>query len=76
MPRGRKPISPKSISEQIFIISEEITKTEEHLKDLKNRKKELQAQEKAEEIESIYQAIQKSGKSVDEVLAWLSVSEE
>lgn len=60
-----------SISEQIEAVIEEINAKEAELDSLKQKKKELEKQKKAEEIEELYSVIVKSGKTVDEVKAMI-----
>lgn len=60
-----------SISEQIEAVIEEINAKEAELDSLKQKKKELEKQKKAEEIEELYNVIVKSGKTVDEVKAMI-----
>lgn len=68
MPRGKKKTALESFNEQIEKIDAQILTHQDKLNELKAQKKDLQEQKKKSEVEMLYQKIQESGKSIDEVL--------
>lgn len=68
MPRGRKSYT---LEEQLEITVNSIEETEAALKELKQKKKALEAEIKQKNIAELYDMIQQSGKSIDEVKAML-----
>lgn len=68
MPRGRKSYT---LEEQLEITINSIAETEAALKELKQKKKALEAEIKQKNIAELYDMIQQSGKSIDEVKAML-----
>lgn len=70
MPRGRKKNTQESIEEQLEKINEQIQNHQDKINALQGKKKDLFEQQKKVKIDTLYQKIQKSGKSVDE---WLAV---
>jgi septal ring factor EnvC (AmiA/AmiB activator) len=68
MPRGKKKTALESFNEQIEKIDAQILTHQDKLNELQAQKKNLLEQKKKSEVELIYQKIQKSGKSIDEVL--------
>ncbi|HIZ06913.1 MAG TPA: flagellar export protein FliJ [Candidatus Eubacterium avistercoris] len=68
MPRGRKSYT---LEEQLEITINSIAETEAALKELKQKKKALEAEIKQKNIAELYDMIQQSGKSLDEVKAML-----
>ncbi|MVB11771.1 hypothetical protein CAFE_24960 [Caprobacter fermentans] len=69
MPRGKKKTAVESFNEQIEKIDAQILTHQDKLNELKAQKKDLLEQKKKSEVEMLYQKIQESGKSVDEVFA-------
>lgn len=69
MPRGRKPAL--TVDEKIALTEQEIETMTQRLKDLKNELKLLQASKREEEVSKLLDALETSGKSVDEVIALL-----
>lgn len=65
MARGRK--KALSLDEQLEQVEVEITETEQNLKELKVRRKQLEAEIKMKEQEELLTVIQESGKSIDEI---------
>ena len=57
--------------EELVFLESEIANTEETLKQLKSRKKELEKVKEQEELKALYDAIKGSGKTVEEVIATL-----
>lgn len=72
MARGRK--KALSLNEQLEQVKTEISEMEQNLKDLKLKKKQLESEIKKEEKDKIISLIEQSGKSFDEVKAFLSNS--
>lgn len=68
MPRGRKSYT---LEEQLEITINSIAETEAALKELKQKKKALEAEIKQKNIAELNDMIQQSGKSLDEVKAML-----
>ena len=68
MPRGRESYT---LEEQLEITINSIAETEAALKELKQKKKALEAEIKQKNIAELYDMIQQSGKSLDEVKAML-----
>ncbi len=69
MPRGKRKSLQESINEQVEKIEVQIQTHQDKIDVLKAKKKDLLEQKKKSEVEVIYQKIQESGKSIDEVLA-------
>lgn len=65
MARGRK--KALSLDEQLEQVEVEITETEQNLKELKVRRKQLEAEIKMKEQEELLAVIEESGKSIDEI---------
>ena len=55
----------------LFFLDSEISKTEETLKALKTRKKELAKVKEQADLQTLYAAIKESGKSVADVISSL-----
>lgn len=72
MPRGRKPLNPQSLQEQMEALNRQIAEREEELKNLKSKKKELNKQIEAKQKDELYNAFMKSGKALEDILAVLS----
>ena len=72
MARGRKKQKNLTLEEQLEVLTKEITEYEEHLKELKNKRKELNKQIEEKQKEEIYRAVMRSGRNIEEVLAALS----
>lgn len=70
MARGRK--KALSLDEQLEQVEVEITETEQNLKELKVRRKQLEAEIKMKEQEELLAVIEESGKSIDEIRELLS----
>lgn len=76
MARGRKKRENITLEEQLKIVEEQMAILEEQIKDLKEKKKEISQKIKEEEKEKLYNAVVQSGKTIEEVLAVISVKEE
>lgn len=72
MARGRKKQENLTLEEQLEAVTKEITECEEHVKELKNKRKELNKQIEEKQKEEIYRAVIRSGRNIEEVLAALS----
>lgn len=72
MPRGRKPVNPQSLKEQMGALARQIEECETELKNLKIKKKELSKQIEAKQKDELYSAFMKSGKTLEDILAVLS----
>ena len=68
MPRRKKNMT---YAEEMAFLDNEIAKTEEVLKQLKTRRKELEKVKEQEDIIALYDAIKGSGKTVEEVISTL-----
>lgn len=68
MPRGKKKTVQETFAQKIEKIDAQIKNHQDKLGALQAQKKELLEQKKRTEVEQIYQKIQESGKSIDEVL--------
>lgn len=68
MPRGKK----KSYAEKIESVTNEMLACETRYKTLKEELKNLQDEQKNEELQHLHQIIQTSGLSIDDVLSMIS----
>lgn len=69
MPRGRKQMT---LEEELTYLDQQIEKTSETLDTLKKRRKEVAQLKEQKDLQTIYEKIQASGKTIDEVLAQLA----
>lgn len=67
MARGKRKTALESIAEQLEQIDTQIQAEREKLKGLETKKKELLEQKKKQELDALYEKIQASGKSVEEI---------
>ncbi|HIS33030.1 MAG TPA: flagellar export protein FliJ [Candidatus Limivivens intestinipullorum] len=72
MARGRKK-DPRTLEEKIAAVDAELTECENRVKELRKKKKELEKEAAQKDKETLYEAMLKSGKTVDEVLGILGV---
>lgn len=70
MPRGRK--KQMTLEEELVYLDQQIEKVSETLDALKKRRKEVVQLEEQKDLQTIYEKIQASGKTIDEVLAQLA----
>ena len=70
MPRGRKKLG--TIEEQIEVLRNEIEAMKVETKKKQDKLKELESKKKAEDNKEIMDAIEKSGKSKEEIIRLLS----
>lgn len=68
MPRGRKSYT---LEEQLEMTINSIAETESALKELKQKKRTLEAEIKQKNVAELYEMIEQSGKTIDEVKALL-----
>lgn len=68
MPRGKKKTVQETFAERLKKIEAQIKSHQDKINELQTQKKDLLDQKKKSEVELIYQKIQESGKSIDEVL--------
>ncbi len=68
MPRGRKKLTPEERLEQI---TEQIEDYTDLLKELKDEKKQIEQEIQNQQIAELYDIVQSSGKSMEEVKAIL-----
>lgn len=71
MPRGKRKTALETITEQLSQIDAQIQAEQEKIKGLENKKEELLELKKKQELDTLYQKIQESGKTVEEVFAAL-----
>lgn len=69
MGRGRKRQENITLEEQLELVVKQIEETETSLKNLRQKRKEIEAKIKEEKKEELYKAVVASGKSIDEILA-------
>lgn len=69
MARRKKNLT---IEEELMELQKEITGCEDEIKRLTDRKKELKQLIEQKQTEALYQAVLRSGKSIDEVIAWIN----
>lgn len=68
MARRKKNLT---IEEELMELGKEITGCEDEIKRLTDRKKELKGLIEEKQTEALYQAVLRSGKSIEEVIAWI-----
>lgn len=69
MARKKKNLTPE---EELLGLVQEVEKCEDEIKRLSDRKKELKQLIEQKQMEALLQAVQKSGKSIEEVIAWIN----
>ena len=72
MPRGRKKARPENLEQQISGLDAEIESCQQKIQEAKRKKKELIEQKKKQDMEKLFSMIQESGKTVEEVIQYLS----
>lgn len=68
MPRGKRKTSLQKVEEQLANIDSEIKIHKNKISELQTQEKSLREQKKKLQLEELYNTIQSSGKSVDEIL--------
>lgn len=69
MARRKKKLTTE---EELMELEKEITGCEDEIKRLSERKKELKQIIEQKQTEALYQAVERSGKSIEEVLNWIN----
>lgn len=72
MGRGRKRQENITLEGQLELVVKQIEETETSLKNLRQKRKEIEARIKEEKKEELYKAVVASGKSIEEILAVIS----
>lgn len=67
MPRGKRKTALESITEQLAQIDAQIHAEQEKIKDLEAKKKEFLDLKKKQELDDLFEKIQASGKTVEEI---------
>jgi phage shock protein A len=75
VPRGKKKSAIQTIEEQIRKIDADVLKYQGKIKDLEAKKNMLLDAKKKQEIDELYTKIQQSGKSVEDVVDFLTRKE-
>lgn len=68
MPRTKKTLS---VEEELAELEKELTECEDQIRNDMNKKEQLIRAIESKKMGMLYQAISKSGKSIDEVISWL-----
>lgn len=68
----RRKAENLTLEDQLNAVTKEIAECEEHLKELRNKRKEINDQIEEKQKEELYRAVVKSGKKIEDVLAALS----
>lgn len=61
-----------TIEEELISLQKEITECEDEIKRISERKKELKQLIERKQMEALLQAVQRSGKSIEEVINWIN----
>lgn len=69
MARRKKKLT---LEEELLELELEVQSCEEEIKKLTDRKQEIQCLIEQKQMEALHQAVQKSGKSIEEVIALIS----
>lgn len=72
MARGRKKAENITLEEQLEAVVKQIEETKANLKNLRQKRKEIEVKIKDEKKEKLYKAVVAFGKSIDEILAVIS----
>ena len=72
MARGRKKLENITLEEQLEAAVKQIEETETNLKNLRQKRKEIEVKIKEEKKEELYKAVVASGKSMDEIIAMIA----
>ena len=72
MARGRKKLENITLEEQLEAVVKQIEETETNLKNLRQKRKEIDVKIKEEKKEELYKAVVASGKSMDEIIAMIA----
>lgn len=69
---GGKKAENITLEEQLEAVVKQIEETKANLKNLRQKRKEIEVKIKDEKKEKLYKAVVASGKSIDEILAVIS----
>lgn len=72
MARGRKKLENITLEEQLEAVVKQIEEAETNLKNLRQKRKEIEVKIKEEKKEELYKAVVASGKSMDEIIAMIA----
>lgn len=72
MARGRKKQVNLTLEKQLEAVDNEILECKEQLKNLKEKRKELNEQMEKVQKEKLYRVVVESGRSVDEIIEMIS----
>ena len=72
MARGRTKLETITVEEQLEAVVKQIEETETNLKNLRQKRKEIEVKIKEEKKEELYKAVVASGKSMDEIIAMIA----
>ena len=61
-----------TLEEELLYLDQQINETSETLNALKKRRKEVEQLKEQQNLQMIYERIQSSGKTIDEVLSYLA----
>ena len=61
-----------TLEEELLYLDQQINETSETLNALKKRRKEVEQLKEQQNLQMIYERIQASGKTIDEVLSYLA----
>ena len=64
-----------TVEERIAVIDAQIENLQEQIKEKKTERRKLTAEKKAEDQKKLIDAVEKSGKSIDEIIALVSNKE-
>ena len=69
---ARKSKKNLSVKEELMELGREITECEDEIKRLTDRKKELKQLIEQKQMEVLYQAVLRSGKSIEDAITWIN----
>lgn len=75
MAKGRKKKN-MTLEEELLVLSEEMTRCEEKIKELTSRKKELKQLIEKKQMEALYKATMESGRSIEEAISLIHENKE
>lgn len=69
---ARKKKKDLSVKEELMELGREVIECEDEIKRLMDRKKEVKQLIEQKQMEVLYQAVLRSGKSIEDVIAWIN----
>lgn len=69
---ARKKKKDLSVKEELMELGREVIECEDEIKRLMDRKKEVEQLIEQKQMEALYQAVLRSGKSIEDVIAWIN----